>query len=641
MTNLKAKIKEPYIVVNGRKIGIDYPTYIIGEIGINHNGSVEIAKYLIDLCLKYGADCVKFQLRNFEDLYLQDILENPTLYDQQIYYTIYAQKRAMLSIRDLKFLKEYAENNGLTFLCTPFDKKSVDVLEDLEISAYKIGSPDLTNFPLLKYTCSKKKPILLSTGMSTYSEIEKTVTFLKSQKIDFCLLHCNSTYPAMDEDIHLNFIKTLKKFGVPVGYSGHERGLAISLAATLYGACIIERHITLDRTMVGPDHAASLGPEGFRRLIRDIKVIKKASGYEKRYISRGEYFNRNILGKSLVTTCTIKKGDIFTEDMISAKSPAKGISPQYYFDFLGKSAIRNFKLDDYLKLSDIGEVIKDFSLNPCYNWGFIVRFSDYKNYFPFKPKIFEFHFTDQDLFTNLDDFFSGPIDAALAVHAPTNWDDDVLDISSDNQMLQSRSIESIINTIDITRQMSKYFNKQKDKPIKMVLHAPGISRFERIMDNEHLYKNLHDSIQSIDFNGIELLLENLGPFGWYYGGQGFNNIFYNPQEILEFLEKEKLKMTFDTSHAGMYVNSMDKNKITVHQFYNKIKHLVRHVHVADAIGVLGEGLQIGEGIIDFNDFLPELIKTNVTYLPEIWLGHNHGGRGFRKAINKITEIVMK
>ncbi len=630
---------EPYITINGRKIGSDFPTYIIGEVGINHNGITEIAKYLIDVCIKSEADCVKFQKRDFEDLYMKTVLENSKIFDQQTSYTLYAQKRAELAFNDLKYLKKYAENKGLDFLCTPFDKKSVDVLEKLQITAYKIGSPDLTNFPLLNYICSKKKPMILSTGMSTLNEMEKTVNFLNTKNAQFCLLHCNSTYPARKEDINLNFIKTLKKFGVPVGYSGHERGIAISIAASLLGACIVERHITLDRTMRGPDHAASLEPEGFRRLIRDIRVIETAKGNEKRFLSRGEYFNRNILGKSLVSTISIKKGEIFTEEMITSKSPAKGISPQFYFEFIGKKALRDLNSDEYLKYSDLGRTDSDIKLNPCYNWGFIVRFNDYKNYIQYKPKLFEFHFSDQDLFTSLDKWFSETVNAELAVHSPTNWDDDVLDISADSEILQSRSIESIINTIDITRQMVKYFIKQKDKPVKMVLHAPGINRFERITDNQHYYKNLHDALQSIDFNGIELLLENLGPFGWYYGGQGFNNIFYNPKEIREFLEKEKLKMAFDTSHAAMYVNSLSKNKITVRQFYKEVKHLIRHVHVADTIGTMGEGLQIGEGMINFKEFLPELIKTNVSYLPEIWLGHNYGGRGFIETLNKITKIM--
>ncbi len=630
---------KPFITINNRKVGSDYPVYFIGEIGLNHNGSVEFAKYLIDTCVRSGAQAVKFQKRDFNTLYVKNILENPKNFDQQTYYAIYAQKRAELSFEELKYLKEYAENINIDFLCTPFDKKSVDVLEDLEISAYKISSPDLTNFPLLNYICTKGKPMLNSTGMSSYAEIEKTVRFLKSKDIQFCLLHCNSTYPAANEDINLKFINILKKFDVPVGYSGHERGLAISLAATIYGACIIERHITLDRSMNGPDHAASLEPEGIRRLIRDIRVLELAKGYEKRVLSRGEYFNRNILGKSLVAAHSIKKGDTFTEYNLIAKSPAKGITPQYYFEFIGKKAIRDINADEYLEFSDLGITYKDIKLNASYNWGFIVRFLDYKNYIPYKPNIFEFHFTDQDLFADLDDWFTEPINTGLAVHAPTNWEDDVLDLSSDNQMLQSRSIESLIKTIDISKRMVENFRKQKNEPIKLVLHAPGISRFERVVDNDHYYKNLHDAIHSIDLKGFELLIENLGPYGWYYGGHGFNNIFYEPKEIRRFLEKENLKMTFDTSHAAMYINSFKEKKMTIGQFYKEVKHLIRHVHVADTIGTLGEGLQIGEGMINFKDFLPELIQTNISYLPEIWLGHNDGGRGFIEALNKITEIV--
>ncbi|MFX1363480.1 MAG: N-acetylneuraminate synthase family protein [Promethearchaeota archaeon] len=630
---------EPYIVINGRKIGNDYPVYFIGEIGINHNGSIQIAQNLIDYCAKYGADCVKFQKRDFGDLYLNRIIENPSVFDQQIQYSLFAQKRADLSESELKYLKEYAESKNMDFLCTAFDKASVDFLEKLNVSAYKVASADLTNLPLLDYICKMKKPIIISTGMSTYSEIEQTVEFLKSRDTSFCLLHCNSTYPALNEEINLKFITTLKKFRVPVGYSGHERGLAISVASTLFGACIVERHITLDRTMKGPDHSASLEPEGLRRVIRDIKHVKQAIGADKRYISRGEYFNREILGKSIVSTRSIKKGEIFKEDMLTTKSPAKGISPQFYFDLLGRTAIRDIEAEEYLKFLDLGQKFKEIKLTASYNWGLIVRFSDYKNYLDYKPNFFEFHLTDQDVFVDLGEWFSEPINAGLVIHAPTNWEDDVMDISSENRLIQKRSIDSLINTVDLTRRMSKYFLKQKDKPVKLVLHIPGFSQFERIIGNGHLYHKLHDVLTSIDFDGIELLIENLPPNGWYYGGHSYLNLFCNPREIRAFLEKEKLKMTFDTSHAGMYVNSLEGEHMTVAQFYQEIKHLIRHVHIADAIGIMGEGIQVGDGMINFKAFLPELIKTNVSYTPEIWLGHNYNGRGFLEALNRISEII--
>ncbi len=630
---------EPYIEINGRKIGVDYPIYFIGEIGINHNGSIEIAQRLIDICAKFGADCVKFQKRDFSELYVNRFIENPDIFDQQIQYSLFAQKRAELSEDKLIYLKKYAESKGLDFLCTPFDKKSVDFLETLNISAYKVASADLTNFPLLDYISKIKKPIIISTGMSNYSEIEQTVNFLNSRNMTFCLLHCNSTYPAMFEEINLKFMNVLKNFGVPVGYSGHERGLAISVAATLFGACIVERHITLDRTMKGPDHSASLEPEGLRRLIRDITNVKLAVGIEKRYISRGEYFNREILGKSLVTTRFIKKGETFTKDMITSKSPAKGISPQFYFNLIEKKVLRDIQADEYLKFSDLGRNNKKIKLNALYNWGLIVRFIDYKTYIEKKPNFLEFHFNDQDLFADLDDWFSEPINIGLVVHAPTNWGDDVMDISSENQLILSRSIESIINTIDITKRMSKFFLKQKNKPVKMVLHVPGFSQFERIEENDYLYQNLHKVLKSIDFDGIELLLENLPPNGWYYGGHSFLNLFCNPKKIRRFLEVEKLKMTFDTSHAGMYVNTLKGKKMSVASFYEEIKHLVKHVHIADAIGIMGEGLQIGEGVINFNEFLPDLIKMNMSYTAEIWLGHNNNGSSFLKALNRIANIV--
>src|SRR3989338_2666909 len=191
------------------------------------------------------------------------------------------------------------------FLCTPWDIPSVDVLEKLGVPAYKIASADMVNFELLEYVASKKKPIIISTGMSSLEEIGNTVKFLDKLGADYIILHCNSTYPTAPKDINLRFMQTLRdKFGAIVGYSGHEHGIAISEAAIPLGAKVIERHITLDRTMTGPDHAISLESAGITKLVRDIRAIEEALRSDKKFITAGEFINRKILGKSLVAKTT-------------------------------------------------------------------------------------------------------------------------------------------------------------------------------------------------------------------------------------------------------------------------------------------------------------------------------------------------
>ena len=184
---------------------------------------------------------------------------------------------------------EHCQKKGITFLCSAFDRQSADFLETLGVPAFKVASADLTNLPLLDHLIKKNKPLILSTGMCRPDEMEFSIKYLKQRGAQFALLHCNSTYPAAFEYINLRYMDQLRKYGVPVGYSGHERGIAVSTVAAALGANIIERHITLDRTMNGPDHAASLEPQGFKKMVRDIRMVSLALGTgEEKYFSRGE-----------------------------------------------------------------------------------------------------------------------------------------------------------------------------------------------------------------------------------------------------------------------------------------------------------------------------------------------------------------
>ena len=210
------------------------------------------------------------------------------------------------------------------------------------MEAYKVASADLTNFPLLDHLSKTKKPLILSTGMSTSLEVEKTVDFLNRRKAEFALLHCNSTYPAPFSDINLKWMKSLKKIHPLVGYSGHERGTGISLAAVGLGACIVERHFTLDRTMEGPDHAASLTLDQFSNMVKGIREIELALGQGKeRLLSQGEMINRENLAKSLMASMDIKAGTLLESKHIKVCSPGQGLSPQFYDELLGKVIKRN------------------------------------------------------------------------------------------------------------------------------------------------------------------------------------------------------------------------------------------------------------------------------------------------------------
>ena len=340
--------------IGEKSVGITEPCYVIAEIGINHNGKVSLAKKLIDKAVEAGADAVKFQKRSLENLYKNDVLINPNLDSQGLETLINVLKEVEFNEQEYKEIIEYCKSKKIPFLCTPWDKPSVDFLEGFEVPAYKVASADMTNLPLIRHLCKTKKPLIISTGMSIMEEIEKTVNFVKNENIPFILLHCNSTYPSPVELLNLELIQTLRtKFGVPVGYSGHEQGIVPSLTAANLGAVMIERHITLDRTMDGIDQAASLEPDEFRSLVKYIREAEKAKGEPVKKMTRGEILQREVLAKSLICSSDIDVGDIFSENNIEVKGPAKGLSPQYYFDIIGKRSSRKIKRNEYILPEDL------------------------------------------------------------------------------------------------------------------------------------------------------------------------------------------------------------------------------------------------------------------------------------------------
>ena len=286
----------------------DTRSFIIAEIGNNHNGDFERAKLMIDKAVEMGADCAKFQMRQMKEVYRSRSLEKSGE-DLGTEYIIDLLNRFELSVDQQKQLADYCSQKGILYLCTPWDITSVDILESFGVAAYKVASADLTNLPLLDRLAKTKKPLILSTGMSTTDEVKFTVAFLTERKVQFVLLHCNSTYPAPLHDINLKWMKSIEAIHPLVGYSGHERGIAVSMAAVALGAKIIERHFTLDRMMEGPDHAASLEFNEFKEMISGIREIESALGSaESRSLSQGEMINRENLGKSLVASIELKWG---------------------------------------------------------------------------------------------------------------------------------------------------------------------------------------------------------------------------------------------------------------------------------------------------------------------------------------------
>jgi len=342
------------IKIEGVDIGKEYPCYIIAEIGVNHNGKLSLAKKLIDASIESGVNAVKFQKRDLKSLYRKESLENPNSESQGFEILLAELQEVELTKNGYMEIIDYCKKKKITFLCTPWDMPSVDFLEELDIVAYKISSGDMTNFPLIKYVSKTRKPMIISTGMSKIEEIEKMVSFVKEQNIPFVILHANSTYPSPIESLDLNLIPEFrKKFDLLVGFSGHEIGIIGSITAANMGAVIIERHITLDKTMKGLDHSSSLEPNEFKEMVSLIRLSEKAKGKSIKKMTRAEVLQREVVSKSIVCVLDICKGEIFSDKNIEAKGPEKGLSAQYFFDIIGKKSPRDIKCGEYVLEEDM------------------------------------------------------------------------------------------------------------------------------------------------------------------------------------------------------------------------------------------------------------------------------------------------
>ena len=346
----------PTIRLGSKNVGGQEPAYIIAEIGINHQGRVEIARKLIAQAAAAGANAVKFQKRNIPRILTKEGLDMPYENPNSFGKTYGEHKYALeLGEDDYRELKRYAEELHVDFTASGWDEESIDFLDSLDIPFFKMASADLSNIPLLVHTAQKGRPMILSTGMADLDMVRAAVAAINPYQVPLAILQCTSTYPSTFEEINLNVLGTyMQAFPQAViGYSGHELGIAISEAAVALGAKIVERHFTLDRTMKGGDHAASLEPAGFAKLVRDIRHIEAARGSDQKEVqpSEGPVFKK--LAKSVVSKVRINSGVPITRDMLTTKGPGTGLSPSRLDELIGKTVSHDIPEDVVINEDDI------------------------------------------------------------------------------------------------------------------------------------------------------------------------------------------------------------------------------------------------------------------------------------------------
>jgi N,N'-diacetyllegionaminate synthase len=327
---------------------------IIAEAGVNHNGDLNLAKKMVDVAKKAGADYVKFQTFVPEKIVSKyaekaEYQKKTTGADES---QLTMLKKLTLLDGDFIALKEYCEEIGIGFISTPFDLDSIDFLESFNMDFWKVPSGEITNLPYLVAIAKTKRMVVMSTGMCDIDEINAAVKVLEENGTpQIILLHCNTQYPTPYEHVNLSAMHTIaKQTGKAVGYSDHTKGIEIPIAAVAMGAVVIEKHFTLDKNMSGPDHKASLDPEELAQMVKSIRNIEKSLGDGKKEPSPSEKENKFIARKSIVAACKIEKGELFSEKNLTTKRPGSGISPMQWYEVIGKAAIRDFEEDELIEL---------------------------------------------------------------------------------------------------------------------------------------------------------------------------------------------------------------------------------------------------------------------------------------------------
>ena len=614
--------------------------FVIAEIGNNHNGSLELAQKLVDAAIKSGADCVKFQLRNREALYRRRGDKCMTE-DLGVEYIQDLLQKVELSLRHHRAVRAYCAERGITYMCTPWDEPSVDELARMDVPALKLASADLFNPYLIHKAASLGKPLILSTGMSFEEEIVRAIAQVRSLGVPFAMLHCNSTYPAPETDIQLGYMARLQELHSCVGYSGHERGTAITLAAVALGAKVIERHITLDRQMEGPDHLASLEPSEFGAMVDGIRQIERAIPWAGpgRHPSQGELLNRENLAKSVIAARDIDSGEIIAENALCVASPGQGLAPYKLPELIGRKSHREIRTGEFLFESDLVDAERpSYEFIYPVKWGIPVRYHDFREHHErVKPDLFEFHLSYRDLSVDPRPFLELTDCTRLIVHAPELFErSELLDLAAQDDAYGARSIDNLQRVVDATLTLAEFFPKADS--LLIVANVGGFSADAPlpVSSRPMLYQRFIERCSKVNFGRTELIPQNMAPFPWHFGGQRHQNIFMMPSELASIAVDLRLRLCIDLAHLRMTCTHF---KLDFQSALELTLPYAAHLHVSDAAGTNGEGVLMGAGDIYWPAAWRSIVKfPHIGFIPEVWQGHKDHGAGFWKALKFLTSL---
>ena len=634
--------------VGSHQVGKNQPVFTIAEIGNNHQGDMDLAIRLVDLAVDAGADCVKFQLRDMDALYRGASGQITAGEDLGAQYTLDLLTRFSLSADKMIQVFDHCRERGIDIMCTPWDLPSLDVLLEYGIDGLKIASADLTNHQLLRAAAREGLPMIVSTGMSTEAESKESVALIRRYSAPYALLQVQSAYPAPFKDLNLRYMKRLAEIGdCPVGYSGHERGYHVPLAAVALGASVIEKHFTIDRNLEGNDHKVSLLPDEFATMVRQIREVEASLGTtEPRTVQPGEFMNRANLAKSLVAARPIEIGQRITDEDVDVKSPGRGLQPNLRSELVGRVATRTIAAGDFFYEGDISD-------NPArpraYSfrrpWGVPVRYHDFQAILDAgaKPDFLEFHYSYKDLDMDVDEVFAAykdnPLPMGYTCHLPDLFSGDfILDLASEDDEVWERSIRELQRTIDITKSLRPYFTQEED-PV-FIATLGGFTK-EGPVDPAKIpamYDRIIEGLKRVDYSGVRLAPQTLPPYPWLLGGQQYHNLFMSPEALRDFAQRSGLQITYDISHSMLSANHEQR---PLREYTEILAPLAAHLHIVDGKGVDGEGVQIDEGDVDWPELAEQLdrLAPGVSFIPEIWMGHTNNGEGFWVGLDRLEKYL--
>ena len=530
-------------------------------------------------------------------------------------------------------------------MCTAWDQPSVDQLAAYGVPALKVASADLTNHALLTHMARTGIPMVVSTGMSTEGEIRESVDLLRGHGAAFALLHCQSTYPAPFKDVNLRYLQRLAEIGrCPVGYSGHERGYHVPIAAVGLGAKVIEKHFTIDREMEGNDHKVSLLPGEFAEMVARIREVEAALGSAApRAVSTGEMMNRVNLAKSLVAARRIEAGELITADAVDIKSPGRGLQPNAHGRLVGRTAQRALDPGDFFYATDLGDAApqgRPYSFRRP--WGLPVRYHDVAAMTrDCTPDFLEFHFSYKDLELDPAEVLADrglPLAMGYACHSPDLFTGDfLLNLASDDDDHWERSVKELQRVIDLTRSMRPLFSADAPDPV-VIASLGGFTSSAHVTPDllPAMYARVAAGLDRIDDDGVRLCAQTLPPFPWYMGGQLFCNLFVGAADTAAWAEKYDRRLCLDVSHSKLAATF---GQVPFSEAVDHLAPHADHLHLVDATGVDGEGVQVGDGEVDWALLAQQLDLhcPDAGFIPEIWQGHVNDGEGFWIALERLEQ----